>query len=432
MVGTGGALEGWARACSVFVDNCTGILKPDSELGGWDGWISMSGLGPDGASGTSDDYGVTHNSGTGQLTGFAWGADVVGWINFCADPTTGACVTIDSLNAICTPSDASGDGIFNVGEGVTWQASVVSGGVSPYSYSYIWSSPSANVNGQTTGTVPDSGYSSAQTVDASVKITDNTSGKSGTGVCSIDVRDVNNPTLMVIVNGSNGATGVANSNPDPIIGTIDGCSVASGSCSGQYNLSSDVIVTATPNDNPNDVPNKYSFSWSDCEPAWVSGSNCSVTMTGPKSLTLNFWDSTISSISLIATPLVIGIDYHTEGQSADSNKSTITATGVTADLPLRILSFTSAISGQTIDEVISAIPGVHPKLQCILNSIIGDCSTVSTILSPSNSIVTLQVRVPEKLIQILNNSPYRITIGTGRPGEQANITFQYRVRDIRP
>ncbi len=35
-------IRGWARACSVFDTGCSGSLKPDSERGGWDGWISFS------------------------------------------------------------------------------------------------------------------------------------------------------------------------------------------------------------------------------------------------------------------------------------------------------------------------------------------------------------------------------------------------------
>ena len=53
-----GNLIGWARALSYG--------------GGWDGWISLSG--------TSPNYGVTFLS--NAFSGYAWGSDVVGWINF--------------------------------------------------------------------------------------------------------------------------------------------------------------------------------------------------------------------------------------------------------------------------------------------------------------------------------------------------------------
>ncbi len=74
-------LGGWARACAVFVSACDGALRPDSERGGWDGWISLRGLAGGG-------YGValvgTH------FEGYAWGGDVVGPISFnphCGDTT---------------------------------------------------------------------------------------------------------------------------------------------------------------------------------------------------------------------------------------------------------------------------------------------------------------------------------------------------------
>ncbi|MDO8522100.1 MAG: hypothetical protein Q7S08_02315 [bacterium] len=53
----GNALTGWLRALSYG--------------GGWDGWISLSGSG----------YGVTQDV-NGTLSGYAWGSDVVGWLDF--------------------------------------------------------------------------------------------------------------------------------------------------------------------------------------------------------------------------------------------------------------------------------------------------------------------------------------------------------------
>ncbi len=61
---TGTALSGWAKAIS-------------ADGNGWDGCISLSGSSP--------SYGVTLSGGTGTsggLTGYAWGSDVVGWIDF--------------------------------------------------------------------------------------------------------------------------------------------------------------------------------------------------------------------------------------------------------------------------------------------------------------------------------------------------------------
>lgn len=38
-------VTGWARACAVFVSGCSGALRPDSQRGGWDGWIRLGGAG---------------------------------------------------------------------------------------------------------------------------------------------------------------------------------------------------------------------------------------------------------------------------------------------------------------------------------------------------------------------------------------------------
>lgn len=74
-------LEGWARACSVFASGCSGALKPAATNGGWDGWISLSGVALD-----SSAYGVTYDSLSCQLQGYAWGggdnSQVLGWISF--------------------------------------------------------------------------------------------------------------------------------------------------------------------------------------------------------------------------------------------------------------------------------------------------------------------------------------------------------------
>lgn len=80
--GSSGVVKGWARACSVFISGCSGSLRTD--LGGWDGWISMSGT----------NYGVRYSilSGARTFTGFAWGGgsapsvatspQSLGWIDF--------------------------------------------------------------------------------------------------------------------------------------------------------------------------------------------------------------------------------------------------------------------------------------------------------------------------------------------------------------
>ncbi len=84
--GTGYELSGWARACTVFAAGCSGMLKADSERGGWDGWISLN-CENDSSCGTSDYTIRISNSGNvasgaSDTGSFAWGDSVTGWIDF--------------------------------------------------------------------------------------------------------------------------------------------------------------------------------------------------------------------------------------------------------------------------------------------------------------------------------------------------------------
>lgn len=74
-------LKGWARACGVFQSGCLAPTKTilGTELGGWDGWIKMSGKWGNGA---NDSYGVSKLNDSDQFEGYAWGSDVIGWVNF--------------------------------------------------------------------------------------------------------------------------------------------------------------------------------------------------------------------------------------------------------------------------------------------------------------------------------------------------------------
>src|SRR3989338_2718317 len=56
----GNQLAGWLKA----------LAGGTSSSGGWDGWISLSG----------SNYGVVDNNGV--ISGYAWGSDVVGWVDF--------------------------------------------------------------------------------------------------------------------------------------------------------------------------------------------------------------------------------------------------------------------------------------------------------------------------------------------------------------
>ena len=84
---TGSSLTGWAKALSFS----------DAEAGGWDGWISLNG----------GSYGVTFDINNNTFSGYAWGSDVVGWLNF--KPQYGGVIKEPSLD----PNIECNDGVDN-------------------------------------------------------------------------------------------------------------------------------------------------------------------------------------------------------------------------------------------------------------------------------------------------------------------------------
>lgn len=104
---TTGKVTGWARALAgcentpgVPVTSCTGSGAGAASLG-WDGWIRLS----DDADTNWVNKGISVALTTGQFSGFAWGSDVVGWIDFA--PTGGGGVSMQPTK--CTyPADPYG------------------------------------------------------------------------------------------------------------------------------------------------------------------------------------------------------------------------------------------------------------------------------------------------------------------------------------
>jgi len=65
-------IKGWIRACTGTIN---GDCNSPNIANGWDGWIKMSGSSSDGSS-----FGVSFSD--YNLSGYAWGSDVIGWIKF--------------------------------------------------------------------------------------------------------------------------------------------------------------------------------------------------------------------------------------------------------------------------------------------------------------------------------------------------------------
>ena len=98
-----GKLSGWAKAIGADLD------KSDD----WDGWISLSGITAD-----NHNYGVMIDQKTGKFSGYAWGSDVIGIVNF------------DRVVVLATPTGLSpkaGDCVTTGGKGtinVKWSQSI--------------------------------------------------------------------------------------------------------------------------------------------------------------------------------------------------------------------------------------------------------------------------------------------------------------------
>lgn len=112
---TASGLSGWARFCQQTSNptNCSGDLN-----NGWDGWVSLSyandnnlgsiGLQPGSPGISPNNYGPTQDPSTGKIIGFAWGSDVVGWLNFYnvtapINTANGNIVLVPSVVSLPTP-----------------------------------------------------------------------------------------------------------------------------------------------------------------------------------------------------------------------------------------------------------------------------------------------------------------------------------------
>jgi len=93
-------------------DNGTSVVSGVVSNTGWDGWIHLSGTNnPTGD--LTGNGGVTYSTATGKFLGYAWGSDVVGWLQFTPSPTVkticdgDGCPNVQRLTGRCTTSPAS-------------------------------------------------------------------------------------------------------------------------------------------------------------------------------------------------------------------------------------------------------------------------------------------------------------------------------------
>ncbi|MBI4136233.1 MAG: hypothetical protein HY481_01645 [Candidatus Vogelbacteria bacterium] len=445
-----GNLTGWARACSVYPTGiCSGnTLRLDSERGGWDGWIKMNPMND-----PAYDVRLVGN----KSEGFAWGADVVGWIDFCVNENTGACVNIDELEVECTANGEESGGEVDVGDTVIWEAIVTSVGTPPYTYCWGTGCGSdVGVGGEVTE--PPSSTNSIQRtysvaddeVVAEVMVTDN-AGKSGRGICSIKVVAMSYPTLRVTVNGGDERGRVdADSIPVPVSGSITNCRTSSGSCSADYTLGDTVTLTAThelfDSDGDGIPETPYLINWrvGDCD-SNPTPETCEVKINGPDSVTVTFTTGTEEGVTLMSTPAFLEINSHNEGQVANTQLVTITASsgGSLAGAKLCLDSFESNNSFSPTyfgDSIFDIVPSdnINDKVVCFLNGNPFHCDAPNAQqvdqrcdeLSPVGTAyqATFKVQVPERFSVLQSASPYLIklsVLGNNLTGN-LNIPFLYR------
>ena len=178
---TTGSVTGWARAIA-------GVGRTD----GWDGCIELSGTNHTTGDSTGNN-GVTYIPSTGSFTGFAWGSNVVGWLNLTGVTCLNNCSDNNNNNGGTVSLGACSTSYNSTSNTITWTANVISGS-SPYAYT--WN----GVIGNSSITTP----ASQGTNSITLVVTDNNSS-SGSFICSTSVSggNQNNTSSLNLYIGTN-------------------------------------------------------------------------------------------------------------------------------------------------------------------------------------------------------------------------------------
>ncbi|KKW43568.1 MAG: Cell wall protein AWA1 [Parcubacteria group bacterium GW2011_GWB1_57_6] len=134
----------------------TGWFRALANGGGWDGWVSLSGVTVSGVA----------------FAGYAWGSDVVGWVSMSGVMNTFTAPTVSCSGA---PSTAY------IGQQVTWSSSV-SGGSGSYTYSWSGTDGLSGTSASTQKT-----YSTTGTKQGTIAVTDTVSGQTSSASCNAGV-----------------------------------------------------------------------------------------------------------------------------------------------------------------------------------------------------------------------------------------------------
>jgi hypothetical protein len=174
-----GSMNGYIRACAVFVTGCSGTLKPSYMTGGWDGFIRLW-------DGSSTTWGVkilkpaSPSSTTRAVSGNAWGSDVVGWATFSGT------MSAPALGVLTVSASTTTPGIISPASSGSL-SSATTGGVAPITFA--WTNPT-----KPSGSAPV--FSSATAQNPSVS----NMTVAGTYGFTVTARDVNGQTATDSVN----------------------------------------------------------------------------------------------------------------------------------------------------------------------------------------------------------------------------------------
>lgn len=113
-------ITGWARAFRP--------INPEGQtLGGWDGWISMSGTA---SNAQKSPYSVSVNLNNNEFSGWAWGSDVIGWISFNCSNRNECDVSHYkvTIGGVATSSASSSSSASSISSSVSSEAVTTGGG----------------------------------------------------------------------------------------------------------------------------------------------------------------------------------------------------------------------------------------------------------------------------------------------------------------
>jgi hypothetical protein len=453
----GTTITGWARAVSVLGSCPTepGPMKCNSDRGGWDGWISMSGL----TGGGGGSYGVTKIG--NELRGFAWGNTNLGWINFCTTPGTSACVSVDNLNVACSVNPTSAD----LGQDITWTATDP---VDDGFYTYTWAITGVTPNPTGVSYTKLGGYPSAQTVSANLVVAGVTGsvndGKYGSANCpNVLVSNSGQKILNVVVQGpptTVSPSGVSYGHVGGDGGAINCGAGGNADCDETYAVSvvdpKTITLTANvPVLAP--LPAVVAFNnWSggvSCNEG-QNTSSCTFTINAgdnsPIDVYANFKDnnSPPGSAILTASPFFTKIRQQTDRIPTRSSESRITAVNGDVIINVCVMDIVSKINDRSLEDIVDEAlrapgdsgPNVAPA--CLFDGESEDCFSGNNCfpVSPGGTVSKqFSIMLDDKFYEVKVNSPYEVRIDAKtEDGTMVDsltwpeLQFLYEVQDVHP